>query len=200
MSAASSRARVRAAGGVAAVAVALAGTACGSSGSPTGSSPSHTGVLTSVGGETCQGRTGPNEAAPDFYRQQYSTELVKQLRERLATFDSAVDSGDPSKIGDAASALGIEIRADARLVTLPRIFGCYDQKVLNALLNAADAFATTLDVLPCAGTNTCNRRQTEVPNLVAKAKPQERTYVVSINAYAAQFGGEQLPVPQTPPT
>jgi hypothetical protein len=205
MSGVSSRTRAsirRAVGGLAILGVAVALTACGSSGTPaSSSSSSRAGVVTTAaGGDSCQGRTAPNEASPDFYRQQYSTQLVKQLKERLGAYDSAVDSADPQHIGDAASALSIEVRADARLVSIPRLFGCYDQKVLSGLLDATEAFGSTLDVLPCAGTNTCNRKQTEVPGLVARARPQERTYVVAINAYAAQFGGEQLPLPQTPPT
>ena len=36
-----------------------------------------------------------------------------------------------------------------------------------------------------------------MPGLVAHAKPQERTYIEAINAYAAQFGGEQIPLPKS---
>ena len=118
--------------------------------------------------------------------------------DRLKTYDSALESLDPHSIGDAAGALDSEIRADARLVNVPRLYGCYDPKILTGLQNATNTFADTLDALSCAGNNMCNRKPTEVSGLVGQAKPQERTYVQAINAYAAQFGGEQLPLPQTP--
>ncbi len=189
-------------GGLTLLGVAMALTACGSSGTTTGSSgpaSSGAGVVTTMsGGDTCTGRAGQHDAAPDFYQQQYATGLANQLNDRLKTYDSALESLDPHSIGDAAGALDSEIRADARLVNVPRLYGCYDPKILTGLQNATNTFADTLDALSCAGNNLCNRKPTEVPGLVGQAKPQERTYVQAINAYAAQFGGEQLPLPQTP--
>jgi hypothetical protein len=152
-------------------------------------------VTTAAGADTCQGRTVPNDAAPDFYRQQYEDGLANPLEERLKTYGSAAASGDPRRIGDAAAALDTDIRADARLVNVPRLYGCYDKAILTRLQNATEEFATTLDGLSCAAANMCNRKQTEVPSLVSQALPQERTYIEALDAYAAQFGGEQLPVP-----
>ena len=188
----------RAVSGLAILGIATALTACGSLGTPAGSSSTtRSGVVTTVsGGETCAGRTGQNDASPDFYQQQYATGLAKQLKDKLNAFDSAVESGESQHIGDAAYALSIEIRDDARLVKIPRLFGCYDQRVLTRLQNATDAFATTLDTLSCTGANVCHSDKTEVPHLAAQANPHERTYVEAINAYAAQFGGEQLPLPR----
>lgn len=186
--------------GFAILGFAMALTACGSSGTPAGSSSSSGVVTTVAGGDTCDGRAGRNEASPEFYQQQYASGLANQLKEKLQNYDSAVDSGDPKRIGDTANALDTEIRADARLVNIPRLFGCYNPRFLTALQSATDAFASTMDTVSCAGVNMCNRKQSEVPELVAQAEPQERTYVAAINAYAAQFGGEQLPVPRTPPT
>lgn len=185
----------RAAAGFAIVGIALALTACGSSRTPASSSSSGRVATTLASGDTCQGRTAPNEATPEFYRQQYAEGLADPLEERLKTYGSAASSGDPHRIGDAAAALDTDIRADARLVNVPRLYGCYDKAMLTGLQNATEAFATTLDALSCAGANMCNRKPTEVPRLVAQAAPQERTYVESLDAYAAQFGGEQLPVP-----
>jgi hypothetical protein len=153
-------------------------------------------VTTVVGGATCQGRPAPNDATPDFYRQQYADGLANPLEARLTTYGAAASSGDPYRIGEAAAALDTDIRADARLVNVPRLYGCYDPTVLTRLQNATEAFATTLDALSCAAANMCNRKQTEVPGLIAQAAPQERTYVEALNAYAAQFQGEQLPVPR----
>ena len=171
-------------------------TACGSSGTPAGSSTSRPGVVTTLPGNlTCKGGAPPNDASPDFYRQQYA-ELVNPLKERLKTYDAAAESGDARSIGLAAAALDTDIRADAGLVNIPRLYGCYDQKVLARLQNATEAFATTLDALSCASDNRCNRKQTEVPGLVAQASPQERATIGAFNAYAAQLGGEELSSPQ----
>jgi hypothetical protein len=186
----------RAAAGLVVLGVATALTACGSSRTPASSSSSAAVVTTIAGGDTCQGRAGQNDATPDFYRQQYADGLADPLEARLKTYGSAASSGDPHRIGDAAAALDTDIRADARLVNVPRLYGCYDQTVLTRLQNATEAFATTLDALSCAAANMCNRKQTEVPSLVAQAAPQERTYVEALDAYAAQFGGEQLPIPR----
>jgi hypothetical protein len=73
------------------------------------------------------------------------------------------------------------------------LYGCYDQKVLARLQNAAIEFANTLDALSCATDNMCSRKQTEVPGLVAQAAPQARGAVEAFNAYAAQFAGMQIP-------
>ncbi len=185
----------RAAVGLAVLGVALTLTACGSSRTPASPSSSGGVVTTVAGADTCQGRPGPTDPAPDFYRQQYADGLANPLEERLKTYASATLSGDARRIGDAAAALDTDIRADARLVNVPRLYGCYDQTVLTRLQNATESFAITLDALSCAAANMCNRKQTEVSNLVAEAAPQERTYVQALDAYAVQFGGVQLPVP-----
>ena len=173
-------------------------TACSSPATREGtSSTTHSGVVTTVPGvPTCESRTGPNDASPDFYRQQYATGLAGQLKNKLDAYNSAVESGDSQPIGDAAYALGNEIRVDARLVNVPQLFGCYDQRVLAGLKSAAEALETALDALSCPVINACKSNQAEVPALVGRATPQERSYVAAINAYAAQFGGEQLPLPR----
>jgi hypothetical protein len=137
-------------------------------------------VTTVPGGQTCAGRAGQNDAPPEFYQQQYATGLAKQLKDKLSAYESAVESGDSQHIGDAAYALGAEIRDDARLVNIPRLFGCYDQGALTRLQNATTTLATTLDGLSCTGINACQSNKAEVPGLVAQAKPQERTYVEAI--------------------
>lgn len=179
--------------------VAMTLTACGSSGTPAGSSSTtRSGVVTTIpGGQTCAGRAGQNDAPPEFYQQQYATGLAKQLKDKLSAYESAVESGDSQHIGDAAYALGAEIRDDPRLVNIPRLFGCYDHGALTRLQNTTTTFATTLDGLSCTGINVCQSNKAEVPGLVAQAKPQGRTYVEAINAYAAQFGGEQIPLPKS---
>jgi hypothetical protein len=189
----------RTVGGVTILGIATALAACGSSGTPSGSSSS--GVITTISGnETCAGRPGQNDGSPDAYRQQYSTGLAKELKSTISTYEAAVQSGDSQQIADAAGALAAEIRADAHLVTIPRLYGCYNPKVLASLQKSTDTLATTLDALSCAGVNMCNRNQAEVPRLLVQEKPQERSYVEAINTYAAQFGGEQLALPPVPTT
>lgn len=191
--------RRRAVGSVAVLGVAMVLTACGSSGTPSGSSSS--GVVTTISGnETCAGQSGQNGASPDSYREQYATGMAKQLKATISTYLTAVQSGDSQRVADAAGALAAEIRADARLVNIPRLYGCYNAKVLANLQKATDTLATTLDALSCAGVNMCNKTQSEVPRLLVQEKPQERTYVEAVNAYAAQFGGEQLALPPAPTT
>jgi hypothetical protein len=184
----------RAAAALAVLGIAVTVTACGSSRTPASSSSAPL-VTTIAGGDTCQGRPAQNDGTPEFYRQQYADGLADPLEERLKAYGSATASGDPHRIGDVAAALDTDIRADARLVNVPRLYGCYDQAVLTRLQNATEELATTLDALSCAAGNMCTRKQTEVPSLVAQAVPQERIYVEALDAYAAQFGGEQLPVP-----
>lgn len=198
LSAASSNGRL--VGGLAAVGFAMILTACSSSGTPSATSSfGQSGVVTTLPGvETCETRTGPNDAPPEVYRQQYATGLAKQLKDRLDAYDSAVDSGDSQRIGESAALLAGEVRADAKLVTdFPRLYGCYDRGVLADVRRAAEAFGSQLDGMSCAGADICKKVHAEIPNLVGRAKPQQRAFVVAINTYAAQFGGEQLPMPRT---
>jgi hypothetical protein len=182
-------------GGLAILGIALALTGCGSSDTLTGSSSSRGGVVTTLPGtETCSGRPPQNAASPDFYRQQYADGVATPLKERLKTYDSAVESGDVHGVGQAAGTLGTEVRAYGRLVDIPRLYGCYDQQVLAHLQHAATEFANALDALSCATASMCNRKQAEVPGLIAQAAQQERAAVEGFNAYAAQFGGIQIPV------
>jgi hypothetical protein len=189
----------RRAGSVAVLGVAMALTACGSTGTPSGSSSS--GAVTTISGnETCAGQSGQNEGSPDSYRQQYAGGMAKQLKAAITTYETAVQSGDSQRVADAAGAMAAEIRTDAHLANIPRLYGCYNAKVLASLQKATDTLATTLDALSCAGVNMCNKNQSEVPHLLVQEKPQERTYVEAVNTYAAQFGGEQLALPPAPTT
>jgi hypothetical protein len=168
--------------------------ACASSGTPTGSSTSRSGVVTTLpGNETCTGGAPQNVASPDIYQQQYADGVATPLKEKLKTYDSAVASGDSHLIGQAAGTLGSDIRTDAKLADIPRVYGCYDQQILAHLQKAAVTFADTLDALSCASDGMCGKKQTDVPALIAQAAPQERAAVDAFNAYAAQFGAEKLP-------
>ena len=51
---------------------------------------------------------------------------------------------------------------------------------------AADALASTLDQISSAAAG-------DLPDLVSQAKPQVKAYIDALNAYASQFGGQQVP-------
>lgn len=191
---------MRAVVGLAVLGLATALIACSPSETPSASSSvSHPGVVTTLPGvETCENRTLPNDESPELYRERYAKGLATTLKNKLNDYDSAVDASDSQRIGESGLALATEVRVDVKLVTeFPRLYGCYDRTVLNTLKGATEAFGTALDALSCSGADACRKIQAEIPTLVWRVKPQERSYVVAINAYAAQFGGEQLPMPRT---
>lgn len=185
-----------AAGGLMIFVGALVVAACGADQTTaTSSSSAASSSPTSATAErTCSdGGQDPHQASPDFYQGQYADGLAKQLKQKLSVYDSAVESGDPQQIGTAAGDLYSEVKSDVTMTESSNLFGCYDQAVQTGLQSATDAFATTLDDMACAAANTCSRTQADMPGLLAQAKPQEKTYVEAINAYASRFGGEQIP-------
>lgn len=153
-------------------------------------------TATTTARATCDSRTeAQNDAAPEFYRKQFADGLADNLKQKLSVYDSAVESDDPQQIATAAGDLYSEIEGDVGMTRLPQLFGCYSPAVLNGLQNATDAFAPTLDAMSCAGANACGRTRDELPGLLRQAEPLEKMYVEALNAYAAQFGGEQMAQP-----
>jgi len=67
------------------------------------------------------------------------------LTKDLATYHSAVASGDPKQIGQAAGTLYSEISADLRMFGMQNLFGCYSPAVLMSLEQATDALAPIYD-------------------------------------------------------
>jgi hypothetical protein len=141
----------------------------------------------------CTGQQGPNPAKPESYQQQYSTAVFRPLKNDLRTYQSAAASGDPRKTGRSATALYSEIETDLMMFGTQSWFGCYDPAVLANLQQSANAFASTLDDISGAAASFSGKTPADIPALVAQARPQEKTYIEAMNAYAKQFGGEQIP-------
>jgi hypothetical protein len=143
---------------------------------------------------TCSGGGKPErEASPEFYQDQYSAGLVKSLKKDLSVYDSAVAANDMKGAGAAGGTLYSEILADLKMVDDPVLFGCYGATVQTGLQNATNAWSPILDTMSCAGPSSCGHNVSEMPVLVAQSKPLEKVYINAINAYASQFGGEQIP-------
>lgn len=143
----------------------------------------------------CTGQQGPNPAKPESYREQYSSTVFAPLKRDLARYQSAAASDDPDQTGRAATSLYSEIQTDLAMFTDQTWFGCYDPVVLTGVKQAADAFTSTLDDISAAAAGFSGKTPDDVPALVAQAQPQQTAYISALNAYAAQFGGEQIAQP-----
>jgi hypothetical protein len=141
----------------------------------------------------CDDHAGPNPAAPEFYQEQYNPAVAKPLTKDLATYQSAVGSGDPKEIGEAASTLSSEISSNVNMFVTQKLFGCYSPAVLASLQQATNTLASSYDSINGAAANLGGKTPADVPGLVSQAKPQEKAYIDALNAYASQFGGQQVP-------
>jgi hypothetical protein len=141
----------------------------------------------------CDGNAGPNSAAPEFYQRQYNASVAESLTKDLATYHSAVASGDAQQIGDAAGTLYSEISSNVDMFVTQRLFGCYDPTVLNSLKQATNTLASTFDSINGASAGLGGETPSDIPRLVSQAKPQEKAYIDAVNLYASQFGGQQVP-------
>jgi hypothetical protein len=74
-------------------------------------------------------------------------------------------------------------------------FGCYDPAALASLQQSTDALTATLDDISAAARSLSGKTPADVPDLVEQAQPQVQAYVGALNAYAGQFGGEQIAQP-----
>lgn len=153
-------------------------------------------VIPSAGADAqCSGQQAKNPEKADLYQRQYSAAVSGPLRNHLAAYQSAAASDDPQQIGRAANILYGEVETDLMMFGSQTWFGCYDPAVLAGLQQCADAFASTLDDISGAAANFSGKTAADVPALVAQAQPQEKAYIDALNAYARQFGGEQIPQP-----
>lgn len=143
----------------------------------------------------CTGQQGPNRGKPEMYQKQYSAAVSGPLKNHLAAYESAAASDDPQHTGQAANALYSEIETDLMMFGTQTWFGCYDPAVLASLQQSTDAFASTLDDISGAAASFSGKTPADVPALVAQARPQEKAYIGALNAYAGQFGGEQIAQP-----
>jgi hypothetical protein len=142
--------------------------------------------------DSCGSQRGLNKAAPEFYQQQYDPSVARPLTKDLATYHSAVASGDPKQIGEAAGTLYSEISSYPAMFG-SAVFGCYSPAVLTSLQQATDPLAATYDSINGAAANLGGKTPSDVSGLVAQARPQERAYINALNTYASQFGGQQVP-------
>jgi len=143
--------------------------------------------------ENCDAQAGPNPAAPEFYQEQYNPSVAKPLTKDLATYHSAVASGDPKQIGQAAGTLYSEISFNPRMFSMQTAFGCYDPAVLTSLQQATNTLAPIYDSINGAAANLGGKTPNDIPGLVSQAKPQEKAYIDALNAYASQFSGQRVP-------
>lgn len=144
-------------------------------------------------GTTCSAGGKPErEASPEFYQGQYSAALAKTLKKDLTAYDAAVAANDMKAAGAAAGTLYSEIFIDLKMIDDPALFGCYSPTVQTDLQNATNAWSPTLDTMSCAGPSSCGHNVSEMPGLVAQSAPLEKAYIAAINAYASQFGGQQI--------
>jgi hypothetical protein len=138
----------------------------------------------------CNSQAG-NQAAPGFYQEQYNPSVAKPLTKDLAIYHSAVTSGDATQIGQAAGTLYSEI-ASYPTMFASGVFGCYSPAVLASLRQATDPLAATYDSINGAAAKLGGKSPSDIPGLASQAKPQEAAFVQALNAYASQFGGQQV--------
>jgi hypothetical protein len=172
---------------------ALLTAACGSS-APPYPPPSHGSSLPAPD-VACDEYHGPNSAAPEVYQQQYLTLIVEPLDRDRTAYHSAIKSLDTQQIGDTAARLSDEMTSEIILFRRQATFGCYDQAILERLASTEVAFAGTLDEITSAARSGGGGEGGYVRRLVAKAKPQEESFVKNLNAYASQFGGKLVDQP-----
>jgi hypothetical protein len=141
----------------------------------------------------CDGNAGANPAAREFYQEQYDPSVAKPLTKDLAAYHSAVASGDPKDVGDAAGTLYSKISSDVDMFVTQKLFGCYSPAVLASLQQATNTLASSYDSIDGAAANLGGKTPADVPGLVSHAKPQEKAYIDALNAYASQFGGQRVP-------
>lgn len=144
----------------------------------------------------CDGPTGPNPAAPEFYQEQYNASVAKPLTRDLAAYRDAVPSSDPKQIGPAARTLYREISSNPMKFGTQTSFGCYSPAVLASLQQATDTLAPTFNTIASAAAKIDGKTPSDIASFVSRARPQAKAYIEALNAYASQFGGQQVPVPQ----
>lgn len=141
----------------------------------------------------CDDHSGPNPAAPEFYKEQYNASVAEPLTKDLATFRDAVPSLDPRQIGPAAGALHSDISSYYTMFGTQTSFGCYSPAVLASLQQATDALAPTFNTIVSAAANSERKTHSRITGFVSRAMPQEMGYIQALNAYASQFGGQRVP-------
>jgi hypothetical protein len=111
----------------------------------------------------CDGQARTNPAAPESYQEQYNPSVAKPLTKDLATDHSAVASGDPKQIGEAAGTLYSEISFNPKMFGTQTLFGCYSPAVLASLQQATDTLAPTYETSPALRRASAGRVQAMCP-------------------------------------
>jgi len=138
---------------------------------------------------TCDDHAAPNPAAPNFYREQYNTLVAEPLTKDLATFRDAAPSNDPNQIEPAAGTLSDEISRESVRFGAQTSFGCYSHAVLERLQTPTDALTRILRATADPG----GKPPSDMFNCVTQARRLLWAYIDALNAYASQFGGQQVP-------
>lgn len=144
--------------------------------------------------DACDDGQDHDQPSPGTLQGQYSHEVAANLEPTLDEYHAAIASGDAKQIGTAAGDLNSEIRGDTHKVTVPASYGCHDATILATLQQASTTFAATLDGINMAASGIGDQTPADVGGLVAQAQPQEKAYLNALNAYAGQFGGQQIAV------
>lgn len=98
------------------------------------------------------------------------------LTKDLATYHSAVASGDPKQIGQAAGTLYSEISADLRMFGMQNLFGCYSPAVLMSLSRPPTPSPPSTTA-SAAAASISGKSPSDIPGLVSQAKPLETAYI-----------------------
>jgi hypothetical protein len=141
----------------------------------------------------CDDHAGPNPAAPEFYKGKYNASVAEPLTKDLATFRDAVPSHDPRQIGPAAGTLQRDISSYKAKFGTQTLFGCYSPAVLASLQQATDTLAPTFNTIVSAAARSHDKTPSDITGFVSRAMPQEMGYIRVLNAYASQFGAQQVP-------
>ncbi|EGD56739.1 hypothetical protein [Gordonia neofelifaecis] len=171
-----------------AAAAALAG--CGSPAADNASGPSTTeAVSPPTTGRPCS-EGGTNTAEPSFYQDQFSTQ-AEPLSRDIATYRTAVTADDNQAIQDASSTLYSEITVGLTMAQNGS-WGCYSPLALQDLETATNEVAPLFNDLDAAESECCGHTSAEAPALIEQITPKLADYINTLNAYSAQFGGEQV--------
>jgi hypothetical protein len=144
----------------------------------------------------CTGSDGPNPLGQPVYQLRYDSTVAKPLIQNMKFFNAAISTAEPARIGAAAGLLSSQVATAPMMFGTQSPFGCYSAAVLTTLQQATSAFASSLDGISGAAASLDGRTPSDVATLVVAANSQESAYIDAVNAYAAQFGGQQVPKPE----
>ncbi len=143
----------------------------------------------------CTGFDGPNPLGQAVYQVRYDSAVARPLIQGLKVFNAAVSTAEAQRIGQAAGLLSSQISSAPMVYGTQSPFGCYSANVLTNLQQVTSAFTSSLDGIRGAAAGLNGGTPGDVPALVVAANGPESAYLDAVNAYGAQFGGQQVPKP-----